>query len=538
VPHDLSKSRQRIICWQSPGGLKRKLALVLLPVAVLGVSACNQEVHFTRDPFPGPQADAETKLSPTVVFVGAPVDLTAARSQIDASLSDKISPIVQLIDNAACGRRNGQPDCNDARVDGDIDRNGPVTLDITPSGRIELTVPLRYSFRARGLAWARDITEQSSGAFTVKLPYDVVWTSSYAAEVRIKEEQTVKVLKGKFSLAKVVEGKLRKSLNGSGELMRKAIADTGMKETVAQAWMALHRPIELSGTPTLWLKSEPERVFPAGLTAVDGRTFLRFGIGGNFGILGGQRPAEMVARRLPEPSRADPLPKDQVLQTSLKLPVLVSLAPLKKAVAAAFPKDEVVETQADKQTAALAVSMKTATVYASRHHVVVDFTVDVARPRQWLGYVGRAQLLARPVLRRDEGVIELKDLAFPVLSGKDAKEAKNSKKPLRIGQEPFARRFALTARMDVAADLQAGIDRANAITEMPAGDDLLLSGRFDKSGSATMETARDGLLIQLPLEGELMIRAESTKAASVIVRDASATRSSATATPPIAGPAR
>jgi hypothetical protein len=92
--------------------------------------------------------------------------------------------------------------------------------------------------------------------------------------------------------------------------------------------------------------------------------------------------------------------------------------------------------------------------------------------------------------------------------------------------------------MDVATDLQAGIDRANAITEMPAGDGLLLSGRFDKSGAATMETARDGLLIQLPLEGELMIRAEAAKAASVIVRDGSATRSSAVATPPIVVPAR
>jgi Domain of unknown function (DUF4403) len=535
VPHEL-KSRLRT-------ALSSKFKLAF-PLGLLALTGCNQEVHFTRDPFPGPQANAETKLLPTVVFVGAQVDLTTARSQIDASLADKISPIVQLIDNAACGRRNGQPDCNDARVDGDIDRNGPVTLDVTPAGRVELTVPLRYSLRARGLAWARDITEASSGTFTVKLPYEVVWTSSYAAEVRIKEdgivwsEPSVKVLKGKLSLAKVVEAKLRKSLNGSGELMRKAIADTGMKDTVAQAWTALHRPIELSGTPTLWLKSEPERVFSAGLSAVDGRTFLRFGISGNFGIIGGQRPAESIARRIPEPSRADQLPKDQVLQTSLKLPVLVSLAPLKRAVAGAFQRDEVVETQADKQTAALGVSMKNATVYPSRHHVVIDFAVDVARPRQWLGYVGRAQLLGRPVLRREEGVVELKDLSFPALSPKDAKEAKNSKKPLRIGQEPFARRFALIARMDVAADLQAGIDRANAITEMPAGDSLLLSGRFDKSGAATMETARDGLLIQLPLEGELMIRAEPAKAASVIVRDGSATRSSANATPPVAVPSR
>jgi Domain of unknown function (DUF4403) len=273
---------------------------------------------------------------------------------------------------------------------------------------------------------------------------------------------------------------------------------------------------------------------------LDGRTFLRFGIAGNFGILGGQRPTELIAKRMPEPLRMEQLPKDLVLQTSLKLPVLVSLAPLKKAVAAAFPKDEIVETQADKQTAALGVSMKSASVYPSRHHVVIDFAVDVARPRQWLGYVGRAQLLGRPVLRRDEGVVELKDLAFPALSAKDAKDAKTAKKPMRIGQDPFARRFGLVARMDVATDLQAGVDRANAITEMPAGDGLLLSGRFDKSGAATMDTARDGLLIQLPLEGELMLRADAQPAkAAVIVRDGSATRSSAAVTPPpVAGPAR
>jgi hypothetical protein len=516
-----------------------------LPLVMLSLTACNQEVQLTRDPFPGPQADAETKLSPTVVFVGAPVDLGPARTQIDAGLTEKVATIVQLIDNAACGRRNGQPDCNDAKVDGEIERDGPVTLDITPAGRIELTVPLRYNWKARGLGWARDVTDAGAGAFTVKMPYEVYWTSSYAAEVRIREdgivwsEQTIKVLKGKLALSKLVEAKLRKSMNGSGELMRKAIADTGMKETVAQAWAALHRPIELSGTPTLWLKSEPERVFPGGLSVLDGRTFLRFGIAGNFGILGGQRPAELIAKRMPEPLRVEQLPKDLVLQTSLKLPVLVSLAPMKKAVAAAFPKDEIVETQADKQTAALAVSMKSASVYPSRHHVVIDFAVDVARPRQWLGYVGRAQLLGRPVLRRDEGVVELKDLAFPALSVKDAKDAKTAKKPLRIGQEPFARRFGLIARMDVATDLQAGIDRANAITEMPAGDGLLLSGRFDKTGAATMETARDGLLIQLPLEGELMLRADTQPArAAVIVRDGSATRSSATVAPPVTGPAR
>lgn len=515
----------------------------LLLATLLGLTGCNQEVHFTRDPFPGPQADAETKLSPTMVFVGAPVDLIAARAQIDASLPEKVSTIVQLIDNAACGRRNGQADCNDARVDGEVERNGPVTLDITPTGRIELTVPLRYSWKARGLSWARDVTEASAGTFTVKLPYEVVWTTSYAADVRIKDdgivwsEPSIKVLKGKLALPKLIEAKLRKSLNGSGELLRKAIVDTGMKETVAQGWAALHRPIELSGTPTLWLKSEPERVFPGGLSTVDGRTFLRFGIGGNFGIVGGQRPSELIAKRLPEPQRPD---KELVLQTSLKLPVLVSLAPLKKAVASAFPKDEMVETQADRQTPTLAVSVKNATVYPSRHHVVVDFAVDMARPRRWLGYTGRAQLLGRPVLRRDEGVVELKDLAFPAMSAKEAKDGKNAKQPLRIGQDPFARRFALIARMDVAKELQAGFDRANAITEMPAGDGLLMSGRFDKSGAATMETAKDGLLIQLPLEGELMLRADTlaAKAASVIVRDASGTRSSAIVTPPITGPPR
>jgi hypothetical protein len=514
------------------------------PLALLGLTACNQEVHFTRDPFPGPQTDAETKLGATTVFVGAAVDLSAARAQIDASLGDKITPIVQLIDNAACGRRNNQPDCNDAKVDGDVERDGPVTLDITSAGRIELTVPMRYTWKARGLGWARDITDQSSGSFTVKLPYDVAWTSAYAPEVRIKEdgivwsEQQIKVIKGKLSLPKLVEAKLRKALNGSGELMRKAVAETGVKDTVANAWAALYRPIELSAgsagpgvnLPALWLKSEPERVFAAGLTTLEGRTFLRFGIAGQFGIISGSRPSEAIAKRVPDPQQADVQGKDPAkdfgaAQTNLKLPVLISLAPLKKAVAGAFPKDEIIETQADSQAVALAVSMKSASVYPSRHHVVIDFAVDVARPRQWLGYTGRAQLLGRPVLRRDEGIVELKDLSFPALSPKDAKDAKLAKKPLRIGQEPFARRFGLIARMDVAKELQAGVDRANAITEMPVGDGLILSGRFDKSGPATMEIARDGLLLQLPLDGELMLRAGSPSGQSGPVATGSVTGS-------------
>jgi Domain of unknown function (DUF4403) len=516
------------------------------PLALLGLTACNQEVHFTRDPFPGPQTDAETKLGATTVFVGAAVDLSGARAQIDASLADKITPIVQLIDNGACGRRNNQPDCNDAKVDGDVERDGPVTLDITSAGRIELTVPMRYVWKARGIGWARDITDQSSGTFTVKLPYDVAWTSAYTPEVRIKEdgivwsEPQIKVLKGKLSLPKLVEAKLRKSLNGSGELMRKAVAETGVKDTVANAWAALYRPIELSAgstagsgasIPALWLKSEPERVFPAGLTTLEGRTFLRFGIAGQFGIVTGARPSEAIAKRVPEPQRADVQGKDPAkdpgaAQTNLKLPVLISLAPLKKAVAGAFPKDEIIETQADAQAVALAVSMKSASVYPSRHHVVIDFAVDVARPRQWLGYTGRAQLLGRPVLRRDEGIVELKDLTFPALSAKDAKDAKVAKKPLRIGQEPFARRFGLIARMDIAKELQAGVDRANGISEMPVGDGLVLSGRFDKSRPASIEIARDGLLLQLPLDGELMLRAGSPPGLPAAVTTGSVTGAS------------
>jgi hypothetical protein len=490
----------------------------VVPLAFGGLTACNQELQFTKDPFPGPSPELENKLTPTVVYVGVPVDLEAARAQIDVAFPQELSPIVQLVDNAACGRRNKDIDCNDAKVDGRIVRDGPLLLTTAPSGRVELTVPLRYSWNARGIAWARDITETLAGAFTVTLPYEVVMTPAYSVDVRIKEdairwsETQIKVLqKGKLSLPKVVEAKLRKALNGSGETIRKAVADPGMKEHVATAWNALHRPITLPGTPTLWLRSEPEKVFPAGFSTIDGTTYLRMGIGGKYGVASDERPVELVAKKIPEPMR---LPDLALTQTSLRLPAVVPLASLKRAVSTAFPKDEVIETTADRNSQPLGVSMKSASVYPSRHHVVIDFTVDISRPRQWLGHTGRAQLLGRPVLRQEDGIIELKDLSFPALNAKDAKA---QKKPLRIGQEPFARRFGLVARIDAAAELNAAVERANAIKDVATGDGMVLMGRFAKTGAPTIEIARDGLLLQLPLEGELMLRpvARPTKAGSL-----------------------
>ena len=520
------------------GGVYAVLALAVL------VAGCKQEVQFTKAPPFGPSPPATVRRDLTTIQIGLPVDLTAAVELADKALPESLGKIVDWIDDAACDRRTRAIECNGVRVDIEVQRNGSVTLALADDGRLAITVPLKYDLTARGLGWASYIRERKSGVITATIPIDVALNAAFEPDARLKEpvtlsERTVPALKGKIAMARHLDARLKKPLAPVLEAIRLGMGAKDMRATTERAWRALYTPMELNREPQTWLRIEPERIGHAGFVMDGDRLLYQLGIGARVSVANGQRPAPLLPRRLPELTpnsgalaapAAKRAPEGRVVdtRTQMHLPVVMSLTPMLAAVRDAFPGSEVHKTGPGTETAPIGVKVRHLSFFPSKGDLGIEMQLDVVEPSRWVGLIGTAHFVGRPVVRAN-GILELEAVQLPdhKARAKGAKGAPRAAEPSnvpRIGPEPFDGRIARSARMDLRNAIRDVLPHANGLFDQSLGDGFVLRGRFDEVTVAGVEPVRDGIEITFKLGGSLNLRYEPTSALAAPIQPETPTR--------------
>jgi hypothetical protein len=490
--------------------------LVALSVVAAG---CKQEVQFTRTPVAG-ALTPDAKASDTRVFLSIATNLAPALEAIESAVAQDVAKWREYVDDAACDRRKTQwLECMTANTAVSLTRDGPAEAAIEGS-RLMITLPIKYEISAKGMGWAAYMSDTKVGRITVGVPFEVVLASGYRLDVRMGDnlvwsEKTADFLKkGKVYFAKTGDQRIKTQLKAAAEPLRQAIAAQPIRETTERAWKSLHTPIELSKGPSLWLRGLPEKVVGAGFAFEQGQFVYRIALDTKIAIHKGERPAPFFVNPLPEPQRLTAQAMATAAQTTsktlLRLPFDVLAPGLEEAVAAAFPKTDLIETRADAKSTPVKVRPVKVQLFPARDRVALELQLDVVEPKRLLGMSGKAYLLGRPVLDRETGILELRDIGFPPapVATRDAKTAAaaTNGQLVRIGEEPFAGRFAAAARLNVTAPLESLLPRLNTQIRQYLDEQTEISGQFDAATIKSVEPIKGGFRFNLELDGVLALR--------------------------------
>ena len=474
-----------------------------LPLA-LALGGCKQEVAFTRVPA-ATTVEQSVRASDTAVFVNVPLNLVATQEAAERALPEQVARVLDWLSDAACDRRGGNGvQCMDGRVEGSITRSGPIAIS-ADGGRLTLAVPLHYEIAMRGIGWAAYLRDRKTGDVTVRVPFEATLAAGYKLEVRPAgdiawSERTVGLLKGKLQLPKYADAKLRAAFKDIGETLRQTLEGQSMREAVAHGWRGLHAPIQLAAAPPLWLRGSPEKISSGGFSVDGDQPVYRVAISTKLTVHSGERPAPLFMKPMPEPARALAAP----LKTIVRLPFDISALPMQRAIAVAFPEHDEIDTQADAKAMPVTVRTARTAVYPARDRVALELQLDVVSPKRLFGMTGKAYFMGRPVLKPETGSLELEDIGFPEPPPKEAKNARQQ--ILRIGEEPFAGRFAAAARMNIGREIAEFLPRLNAMVDQQLDETLRLQGTFEKAEVVAVEPIRDAFRLHLDLTGELSLR--------------------------------
>ncbi len=492
----------------------RPLIPILLAASVFG--GCKKEVQFTRVPFAG-VLEADAKASETRVFLSIPANLAPVLEAVEVAVGNDVAKSREYIDEIACDKRKGNAiECNGAVVSTTLTRTGPAEATVD-GHRLLLTFPLRYEINARGQGWAAYLQDRKVGSVKVGVAFDVSLSSGYRLDVRMGNEllwseKAVPVLKGRLVFARMADAKIKAQLKAANEPLRLAIGAQPMREATEKAWKALHMPVALTQGSSLWLRGAPERVVGAGFALEDSTFVYRIGLDTRIIIHSGERPAPLFGNPLPEPSRVTAnAAVPNAGKTVLRLPFEINSANMLAAVVAVFPKTDIIETRADAKSPPLKVRPTAVQLFASRDRLALELQLDVIEPARLFGMTGRAFLTGKPVLDPGTGILDIRDIGFPAIPPKDAKSPPGL---LRIGEEPFAGRFASAARLNLSGVLGDLLPKLNAQIQQTLADKVAISGQFDVATIRSVEPVSGGFRLNLELVGVLTLKMTPLRSSS------------------------
>ncbi len=529
--------------WSTHVSICAGLSALLIAATTGG---CKQEVQLTRAPSVGPAPAVAVRRDPTIISLGLAIDLKDAAAIADKAIPDNLGKVIDWFDDAACAKRTKWVECNGAKAEVDVQRNGPASL-AAEGGRIVLKVPLKYTLAARGLGWASFIREARTGEVVASIPIEAGLGPGFEPDIRLKEpvvisERTIPVLKAKLALGKSLDARLKKPLGPVTDAIRESIRAKGLRTIAERAWRSLYTPIELGREPQLWLRIEPDRIVGADFAAEGEDLLFRYSIGARLTVATGQRPAPLLPRPLPDISRvpssaANPTralnekpgtekPLAERASTELRLPITIGSEPLLKALRDAFPANELLKSTVNPESPPLGTKVRHVSLFPSRGQLGIELQLDIVEPARWAGMVGTAHFLAKPVIRPN-GILELEGVALPDSGAKPERHDKKAPPPAnvpRIGAEPYAGRIAQAGRMSVDNALRDVLPHANGMIEQPLGEGISLGGRFDDVKVIAIEPVRDGFEITFSLTGNLMLRYSAEQAMAAPVQPEPATR--------------
>jgi Domain of unknown function (DUF4403) len=478
--------------------------MAIVSLGMLG-SCRKDEIRFTKSPTRG-TVKPDWKATLSTALVAMPVDLEPARLVTDAAVPAALATINDTMAEAACGLRSRSIECTRARFEGSITRSGALEF-VVDGGRLFLRIPVRYEVTGQGLNWATSIKETKAETVTVSFAYDVSLAAGFGIEVAQRDEpvwseKQVSVLKSKFDLAKLVGPKLRQALVKSADDVRDAMSAPRFKEATARAWRSLQSPVELSRSAGLWLAADPQRVAGGGFLQENGRISYTAAITSRLAVVEGRPQLTPSLKRLPEPARAE----GGAPVARVRLPVFIPDERIQRAIAAALPRDKVLETRADQFSEMLMVRIKAASVFPAMRQLGIELDIALDGPKQFKGMSGKAYLVGRPYYKSETRALMLDGLTFPAVSAKEARDSKETAVPIPIGIEPFASRIATIANIDVARDLKDAAAAASAMFEQALEGDVAMSARFEEPTVTEIEPIKGGLHLVTEMRGEMILR--------------------------------
>ncbi len=481
-----------------------------MTLAAVGLGACKQEIQFTRIPLLG-VVDAAVKPNETSVFLSVPADLSRVVAAAEQAIAEPVRAR-DLVEDIACDRRTGNSiDCNDAVVQLELTRNGAVELS-ADGHSLQVTLPFKYILTAKGQGWAAYLTAAKSGSVTASVLFDLTLSPGFRIEARmgrdiVWSERTLPVLKGKVAIARFADAKLKTLLKSVADPLREALAEQPIREASETAWQSLHEPIEVGRSPDLWLRALPERLMGAGFALEERELVYRVRIDARVALHRGSRPPALHQKPMPEPLREVVRPASSTGEAStpgrtvLRLPIEISAKEFNKTVAGAFPASDVIETQAAPRSSPVKVKVGKVDVVPALDRLALRLQLDVVEPARLFGLTGKAYLVAKPVFDAASGIVEFSEISFPA----SASRSPQGPPGLHIGEEPFASRFKMAARVGIGSAIGDVKTRINERIEQQLGKDVMLRGRFDDIQVINVEPVEGAFRLNVALSGVLSL---------------------------------
>lgn len=297
----------------------------------------------------------------------------------------------------------------EARADLVVVRDGPLAVRLE-GGTVAVDLPLAFSSSVR---WSGEVlglrpsfTQEPSGSLVTSVrlrprldgdgtlhlipSVDLVWVS----------EPTMEILGRSLPIGslveRLVEGEMERRSEELGRRLDEALQTRSRLEGL---WARLHRPVELSSEPPLWLRIEPERLCLEPLVIDSGRIELRAGLRSRLSI-GTERPEEGVPSPLPG-ELSGPSPSDGV---DLRVPLVIAYEALRETV------EEDLAGKSFDLGNALRLSVKGLSLSGGGGFLFA--ALDVKGGKSLLGLEGTIYLRGRPVWSASEETLRLADFDY------------------------------------------------------------------------------------------------------------------------------
>ncbi len=469
-------------------------------------------VALTAVPAPAHQA-LDIRPERSSLFLTVPANLSGVGARSQAALPSRLPPIKSWLPDAACAKRTRWMECNTARLEGQIELDGPLKVEIS-GHTARMGIPLSYDLSATGIGWARGLSQRKKGSTTLWRSFEVRYdagTGFTVAPGRVEHDPaaTISILKAKVDTEALVAAHLQPAVDEMQRELTSLLAALPIKSAVAKAWSKLAAPLELEAGSGRWLKTVPEFVSPTGFVTADGRTSYRLAIVGRVSIVekvAGEVPSSSARSRNSEPLYGV---HDQAPATSrIRLAVPVGLATMQQAAVAAFRKAGTIESRADRFSRPVKAKVESVRVYPAARQIAAELQLSVT---DLTGSTlrGTAHLVGRPAIDLSAGTVTLTDVTFPLSLSRERNDRRSRTGAPRLGPEPFASILASVARLDISRAASEALPRARYLLDQGIGEGLRITADLSQARAVSFELAEDGGWLLVDVEGEIAIGYEA-----------------------------
>ena len=470
-------------------------------------------VAFTRTA-PAAPASIDLRSSASTIHVMLPVDLSRVARRVEAALDQRFAfGLAVDAGDPACARRLPIGDCTPLKLDGAVRQSGRVEAAIRGhvvriSIPLTIDAPIAATMTARQPAPTSTQAERTPAAVTIGFSFSVRHTAGTGFRVvRIDESATdsasLQSAGPGARIARQLETRLRQVALAAQEELQQTLAALPVAAATQRAWTALSQPIPVGTGSGMSLNAMPEVVGAGELAAIAGNTVFRIPFVARI-ALGPTGPAATApAATAPRKSAIHGVVQPGT-NALVRMAVPIRLDGLQQAADAAFLKAGAMETKPDRFGPPVKVTVQRTRVYPSARQIAIELDLTATR-YEGQTFQGKAHLVGRPVLDREQATVTLADLTFPPAPPRDAGGPKAPANAPRLATEPFAGMLTAIARIDVSRDAADAVPRAMNLLHQRIGDRLTLSANITAAKPAAVEMSRDGAWLMTDLSGELYL---------------------------------